>query len=78
MIDVDNPLQLSNLSKTRWTSRAESIKAFWLSYESIISNLEEILIQDFEQNIKTKALGKNKVTVIWLCCLSCIYKKYYV
>lgn len=35
MDNVDNTLQLRNLSKTRWTARSESIKAVWVSYEAI-------------------------------------------
>ncbi|XP_050065932.1 uncharacterized protein LOC114126893 [Aphis gossypii] len=35
MNNVDNTLQLRNLSKTRWTARAESIKAVWVSYEAM-------------------------------------------
>ena len=38
---VENCLQLRNLSKTRWTARAESIKAVWTSLEAIIKALEE-------------------------------------
>ena len=38
---VENCLQLRNLSKTRWTARAESIKAVWTSLEAIVKALEE-------------------------------------
>lgn len=37
--DVDNALQLKNLSKTRWTARPESVEATWRSYENIIEAL---------------------------------------
>ena len=38
---VENCLQLRNLSKTRWTAKAESIKAVWTSLEAIVKALEE-------------------------------------
>lgn len=33
--EIENSLHLRNFSKTRWTARAESIKAVWISYEII-------------------------------------------
>ncbi|CAI6373724.1 unnamed protein product [Macrosiphum euphorbiae] len=42
MSDLDNVLQLRNLSKTRWTARAESVKAVWCSFEAICDNLHYI------------------------------------
>ena len=35
VLEVDNPLNLRNLSKTRWTACAESIKSAWNSYEKL-------------------------------------------
>ena len=40
---VENCIQLRNLSKTRWTARAESINAVWTSLEVIVEALEEAL-----------------------------------
>lgn len=31
-MEIENKLQLKNLSKTRWTARAKSIKAVWNSF----------------------------------------------
>lgn len=63
--ETENFLGLKNLSKTRWTARAESIKAVNTSLEVIIELLEEISISsDFDTNTKTKAnsLKKNILT----------------
>lgn len=55
MNNVDNTLQLSNLSKTRWTARAESIKAVWYSYEDICNTLQYICLHPkiFDSNTWT-------------------------
>ena len=42
VLEVDNPLYLRNLSKTRWTARAESIKSVWSSYEAILDSLAKL------------------------------------
>jgi len=62
MNNVDNTLQLRNLSKTRWTARAESIKAVWASYEAICNSLQYICSHPeiFDRNTRTKAFGINK------------------
>ncbi|KAL4123023.1 hypothetical protein QTP88_015255 [Uroleucon formosanum] len=39
---IENALQLRNLSKTRWTACAESVKAVWNSLEAVIESLDEI------------------------------------
>ena len=41
-LEVENPLNLRNLSKMRWTARAESIKSVWSSYEAILDSLERL------------------------------------
>ena len=41
-MEVDNPLNLRNLSRTRWTARAESIKSVWNSYEAILDSLSNL------------------------------------
>lgn len=59
--DIENKLNLKNLSKTRWTSRADSIKAVLSSYEKILDVLEEISINNvFDKVSKTKSLGLRK------------------
>ncbi|KAL4135161.1 hypothetical protein QTP88_006804 [Uroleucon formosanum] len=62
MDNVDNTLQLRNLSKTRWTARAESIKAVWVSYEAICNTLQYICSHPeiFDRNTRTKAFSINK------------------
>ena len=39
---VEHALKLRNLSKTRWTARAESIRALWISYEEVKESLDTI------------------------------------
>ena len=36
---VEHVLKLRNLSKTRWTARAESIRALWISYEESLDTI---------------------------------------
>ncbi|XP_060879055.1 uncharacterized protein LOC132951270 [Metopolophium dirhodum] len=57
MSDLDNVLQLRNLSKTTWTARAESIKAVWCSFEAICDSLHYISShQDaYDRMTRTKA-----------------------
>ena len=40
--NVENSLMLRNLSLTRWTARAESLRAMWISYEAVIEVLRKI------------------------------------
>ncbi len=56
--EVDNALQLTNLSKTRWTARPESIEAVWRSLETIIEALKALYSsEDADGDTKTKASG---------------------
>ncbi|KAF0749187.1 52 kDa repressor of the inhibitor of the protein kinase-like [Aphis craccivora] len=58
LAEIENSLQLSNLSKTRWTARADSIKAVWVSFDSIIKILEEMsTAQYFDKNTRYQVLG---------------------
>lgn len=41
-MEVDNPLNLRNLSRTLWTARAESIKSVRNSYEAILDSLSNL------------------------------------
>ncbi len=40
--NVENLLILRNLSLTRWTAQAESLRAMWISYETVIKVLRKI------------------------------------
>ena len=44
--NVENSLMLINLSLTRWTARAESLRAMWISYEAVIDVLRKISNDD--------------------------------
>ncbi len=56
--EVDNALQLTNLSKTRWTARPESIEAVWRSLETITEALKALYSsEDADGDTKTKASG---------------------
>lgn len=61
---IENALQLTrrNLSRTRWTARAESVKAVWNSLEAVIESLDEIqsLNKCFDKGTRCKALGHRK------------------
>jgi len=58
LVTLENTSQLRNLSKTRWTARAESIKAVWVSFEIIIETLQEIInLQNVDKNTRSQALG---------------------
>ncbi|KAF0748483.1 zinc finger MYM-type protein 1-like, partial [Aphis craccivora] len=54
LLEVDIKLKLRNLSMTRWTARAESIKAVWVLFEYILDVLRE-LINDTNIDNKTRA-----------------------
>jgi len=61
MKEIEGSLQLRNLSKTRWTARAESIKSVWISLDIIIETLENIIVSNnFDSLTKTKAFGLKK------------------
>lgn len=57
--NIENSLQLKNLSKTRWIARAETVKAVWISFEGIIHALETIkkYSENFDSNSRTQASG---------------------
>ena len=62
MKDIENALQLRNLSKTRWTARAESIRAVWASFDAIVSSLHMII--DESSDVKSKALADGLLSKI--------------
>ena len=39
---IENALALRNLSATRWTARAESLKVMWVSYDGVLDVLCKI------------------------------------
>ena len=56
--DVDNTLQLCNLSKTCWTAHLKSVEAIWQSFETIMEVLKQIHGKnDVDGDTKTKAYG---------------------
>ena len=57
VLEVDNPLNLRNLSKTRWTARAESIKSVWNSYEVILDSLVKLELESDDCTTRTSAIG---------------------
>lgn len=61
LAEVENALNLKNLSKTRWTARAESIQAVHRSYEKIITVLDELSQNsNFDKATQVKSLGLRK------------------
>lgn len=70
--DTENALQLKNLSKTRWSARAESINAVNVTFEAIIESLNEVSI-DSKIDAKTIAkafdLRKRMLTFDFIFCM---------
>lgn len=56
---VENCLMLRNLSKTRWSARAESIQAVWTSFDVIVDVLQQIT-NKADQQTQTQAMGLRK------------------
>ena len=49
---------MCNLSKTRWTARAETVKAVWTSFEIILETLQEISSSNlYDRNTKSQSLA---------------------
>ncbi len=71
--ELENSLQLKNLSKTRWTARAESIKAVRNEFEEIVNVLKKISNSknEFDTTARSKALGlyKKLLQVDFMACL---------
>lgn len=76
-MDIENKLQLKNLSKTRWTARAESIKAVWNSFEALCISLSNIYSNSsyFDGPTRTRALGLNKKMLSFDFIVSLIFMK---
>lgn len=61
LLEIEGSLKICNLSKTRWTARAESLKAVYISYEIIVSVLNDLTIdKNVDQKTKIQALGLQK------------------
>lgn len=61
LADIESSLKLRNLSKTRWTARAESLRAVRVSFQRILNALKEIsLDKTIDKNTRTQALGLEK------------------
>lgn len=69
---IENSLSLKNLSKTRWTARAETLNAVNISMEIIIKTLEDISTSvNVDSSTKGKAYGlfKRILNFDFICCL---------
>lgn len=75
--EIENALQLKNLSKTRWTARVESIKAVWGSLEAIIKSLDEICSDNeyYDKGTRSKALGLQKQLISFDFIVSIVFMK---
>lgn len=62
LADIEIALKLRNLSKTRWTARAESIKSVWTSFNIIIEVLDEITNTNdkFDKSTRNAAYSLSK------------------
>ncbi len=58
--DVEGVLELRNLSATRWSARADSIRAVWSSYDDIVESLEELKDSDDPKTKTSNLLGRVK------------------
>jgi hypothetical protein len=63
-LEIYIKLKLRNLSITRWTARAESIKAVWVLFEYILDVLKK-LINDTNIDNKTRAQGFEKKMLLF-------------
>lgn len=69
---IENSILLKNLSKTRWTARAETLKAVNISFEAILEVLDDIITdQTIDNKGKAKALGlyKRLLSFDFICSL---------
>ena len=55
---VESALQLKNLSKTRWTARADSLNAVWRAFDVIVKALEDIEDSSVKIPPKTRAQAR--------------------
>ena len=67
---MENCLKLKNLSKTRWSARAESVEAVWRSLEAIICALDDVKASDDkEAKFRASALLNGNVNIDFVCGL---------
>ena len=73
---VENSLGVKNLSKTRWTARAETIRAVNTSYEAIVDVLDDMASSsEVHGKSRTKALGLKKRVLSFDFILSLMFMK---
>ncbi|XP_050298067.1 uncharacterized protein LOC126740374 [Anthonomus grandis grandis] len=82
LAEVENSILIRNLSKTRWTARAETLKAISISYEEILQLLEDISnANDYsiDNKSKSKALGlyKRMLCFDFIVCLMFLKNIFY-
>lgn len=59
--EIENSLHIVNLSKTRWTAQAQSLKAVWTSFEAVVEVLEKVIeSHNFDNKTKATALSLKK------------------
>lgn len=76
MKEIEGSLQLRNISKTRWTARAESIKSVWTSLNAIVETLKDITTSNkFDSLTKAKALGLKKKILNYDFFVSLVFMK---
>lgn len=69
---IEGSLKLRNLSKTRWTARAQSLWAVWLFSEGIVSVLHEISTNsNIDKKTRVQALGLEKkcLSINFIICM---------
>ncbi|XP_028394403.1 uncharacterized protein LOC114518580 [Dendronephthya gigantea] len=52
--EVENSLQLRNLSKTRWTVRPESVEAAWRSFDTVVEAHRALNYQDDDEGARKR------------------------
>ena len=61
--EVENALKLRNLSKTRWTNRAESMHAVWTSYEVIMNTFQNSGNFDNSAKVTARSLCNKMMSI---------------
>ena len=56
---------VSVMSKTRWTARAESTNAVWISYEEVKKSLETITEQNLKILIEKPSYQQHRLIENW-------------
>ena len=66
---IENALQLRNLSKTRWAACAEAVKGVWKSFDAIVEVLQILSSGDRETKTKASGLYNAMVNIDFICGL---------